>query len=56
MINPVSTKQVEDLQILILAEGRYTIDEYYGLTPWDLTTGSMTSVSVNPAGNYVAYT
>jgi hypothetical protein len=54
VINPPSTKPVEDLHIQILGEGRYAIDEYFGLTPWSLTTGGMSSVSINP-GSYIAY-
>ena len=35
--------------------GTYAIDEYEGDTTWQLTTGEMTNVFINPAGNTVAY-
>lgn len=55
VINPKSTKPVDNLILILLANGRYEIDEYRGPTPWPLTTGSMSAVSVNPAGSYIAY-
>jgi hypothetical protein len=55
VINPRSTKPVDDLIIVLLAEGQFAIDEFNGITPWTLTTGGMSSVSINPSGNYIAY-
>ena len=58
VVNPKSTRQVEGLQIILMATegtGTYAIDEYSGITPWQLTTGDMANVRVNPAGNSVAY-
>lgn len=48
VINPANVKKVENFEVLILAEGRYVIDEYVGVTPWDLQTGTMSGVKVNP--------
>lgn len=39
VINPMSTEPADDLEIQILAEGKYVVDEYIGITPWPLKTG-----------------
>jgi hypothetical protein len=51
VVNPDSTKPVDGLEILILAKGLYAIDEFSGLTPWLLTTGTLTDVNVNPGSD-----
>ena len=55
IINPKTTKPVDSFSIIILA-GDSPIDEYYGITNWPLTVGTMVDVFVNPGGRYVAYT
>jgi hypothetical protein len=32
----MSTEPADDLEIQILAEGKYVVDEYIGITPWAL--------------------
>jgi|688.fasta_scaffold818662_2 hypothetical protein len=34
VVNPISTKPTNGLQITILAFGKFGIDEYVGLIPW----------------------
>ena len=53
VINPDSTQQIDGFQIEILAQGRYAVDDFTGLTPWLLTTGTMTSANVEP-GSFLA--
>lgn len=54
MINPLSTEQIDGLQLTIMAEGLYAIDEFEGYAPWKLEPGSFEAVEVDP-GSYVAY-
>jgi len=54
IFNPVSTYQVEGLQITVLAFGKYAIDEYNGIIPWMLETGKFNKMLVVSSTN-VAY-
>ena len=54
VINPDSVSAQPQMHILILAEGLYPVDEYFGFTMWEILPGTFSYAKVT-SSSYIAY-